>query len=99
MISIRRLFWAQTLFGLCVIGWGLVVPAMMPYVMLDVVLTPAELQDVAKHDSTLVLLKKVNYGSTIAIASGVFMVVVSTIGLRLSHPNTPMECENETGIR
>jgi len=91
----RQIFWIQLLFGICVVGWvGVVLPT-IPYAnaMLDVVLTPAELQDDAKRVATLELLQRLqraNGGSTFGIVTGAFLVLTSGIGLRLSAVNTPI---------
>jgi hypothetical protein len=84
----RRLLIVQLAFGIFVLFWGaFAIPVMMPHVLLDVVLTPEELQDQKKVDETLELLKKVNGRSNGTIATGLFIVTTSVIGLRLNRVN------------
>lgn len=54
--------------------------------MLDVVLTEHELRDEKRHDETLNLLKRANR-SLPSITAGLFVVITSLIGVRLSLRN------------
>jgi hypothetical protein len=79
----RKLFILQACFGVFVLLWGVIVVPAMPYLMLDVVLTPEELRDNLKQDETLMLLQKC-FSRMPAIATGLFVISTSMLGLRLT---------------
>jgi hypothetical protein len=79
----RKLFILQVCFGIFVLLRGLFVIPAMPYVMLDVVLTPEELHDNLKHDESLTLLQKC-FSRTPTIVTGLFVISTSMLDLRLT---------------
>ena len=83
----RKLFLVQLAGGLLILAWGLLVVPILPYVQLDVVLTPEQLRDQALKQQTLTMLQQIERHDMIwAAAAGLFVVVTSAIGLRLNWP-------------
>lgn len=67
------------------IFWGVFVVPVLPYVLLDVVLTPEQLKDASRCDETLALLQAPNsYHFAGWIAGGVVVTVTSALLLRQS---------------
>jgi hypothetical protein len=79
----RNVFFAQLIIAGMMFFWGLFIVSTRPYFLLDVVLSPEELQNDKKHDETLALLQKANEHEPAAwVVTAALVAVSSAIGLR-----------------
>lgn len=86
--TVRLVLAVQLFAGLAMLLCGLIFVPMMPYVLLDVVLTPAELADTEKHDATLEMLKvALRHETVLWSIGGVIVSSLSAIGLIASKIN------------
>jgi hypothetical protein len=82
---VRFLLVAQFVAGGLMIGLGLFIVPLLPHVMMDVVLTPDELRDEAKFNTTLALLQhSVPFYMTTWIIAGLFVITTSAVCYRFS---------------
>ena len=79
----KALFIFQLLLGLALIFAAIAAEA-VPYALLDVVLTPSELQDEAKRGATLAILKKgAGFGPSALMVGGATVFITAAVGLGL----------------
>jgi hypothetical protein len=84
---LRRIFFLQLVAGIGMVFLGLFIVPSLPYLLLDVVLNPTELQDDTKLNDTLSLLQRhVPLDMISWIAAGVFLIGTSFAGRRLTRP-------------
>jgi hypothetical protein len=84
IVFVRRAFGAQLVAGLAMFAFGLFIVPTLPHAMMDVVLTPEQLRDVAKSGETLALLEHSVPLYMIAwICAGLFVSVTSVFGYHL----------------
>jgi hypothetical protein len=89
----RTLFIVQIAAGLLMLAIAIFFVPMMPHTLLDVVLSPSELQDPSKIDETLLLLQAGNGWQTkFWVAAGLLTICSSGAGLWLTR--TPSNIES-----
>jgi hypothetical protein len=92
----RKLFLLQMAGGMMMIVFGFVFVPVVPYALLDAVLTEEQLRDEALRYQTLSFMQRaVSHELSVTPAFGLFVVVTSGVGLWLSgraqnvsNPNT-----------
>jgi hypothetical protein len=78
--------------GLIMVGIGVFFVPVIPHTLLDVVLSPSELQDQSKIEETLDLLQRANgLWITLWVICGLIVAGTSLAGLRLT--STPFKSE------
>ncbi len=81
---LRRIFFVELIAGVGMLGMGLLLVPAIPYVLLDVVLTPDELRNEAVVDRTLWMLgKTVPLHMTAWILAGTCLIGTSIVGRRI----------------
>jgi hypothetical protein len=85
----RRILQFQLVFAVAMLFWGVFIIPAQPYLVLDVVLTPAELADHERHDDALRLL---SYGDRVEqiawLVAALAIAVMSIAGLNHTRPKS-----------